>query len=237
MAADRIGGSACRRRAGRFSGRRYRRRRRTRRGRPRSGSVRYARPRRRTARGQALRAADGRRLPQCLRRQRPQRACWRRARCCPAMRDGGLRPDRVFRDARFGETRPFRGFTFYQAAKSASGRFRALPRRSKKRATESPSTSSLPATFAISRCPARSARALGAAIRADAPASSEDVADAVRFLIAPERDFITGRGPRSHRGVDSSRRAKRARSMIFGDETKRPSRFCAARFASALRSR
>ena len=107
------------------------------------------------------------------------------------MREAGFGRVIFFGMVGSSETRPFRGMTLYQAAKSA--------------------------LVAFARCLALEEAAHGitvnvvspgdiqdkSVVRADAlqrPArnprgragSYEDVADAVRFLVAPERDFITG---------------------------------------------
>jgi 3-oxoacyl-[acyl-carrier protein] reductase len=108
----------------------------------------------------------------------------------------------AMRDARFGrivffgmlgssETRPFRGFSLYQAAKSALVAFaRCLAIEEARNgitvnvvAPGDIREKSLDRARAFER-PARNPRGR--------PGSYEDVADAVRFLVARERDFITG---------------------------------------------
>lgn len=109
----------------------------------------------------------------------------------PAMREAGFGRIVFFGMLGSSETRPFRGFSLYQAAKSALVAFaRCL-------AVEEASNGitvnvvapgdirnkSLDRAGAL-ECPARNPRGR--------TGSYEDVADAVRFLVAPERDFITG---------------------------------------------
>lgn len=108
----------------------------------------------------------------------------------------------AMREARFGrivffgmvgssETRPFRGFSFYQAAKSA---LVALARCIALEEGRNGITVNVVAPGDIREKTLDRARAL------ERPAqnprgragSYEDVADAVRFLVARERDFITG---------------------------------------------
>lgn len=108
----------------------------------------------------------------------------------------------AMREARFGrivffgmvgssETRPFRGFTFYQAAKSALVAFaRCLALEEARHgvtvnvvAPGDIREKTLDRAGALDR-PARNPRGRAG--------SYEDVADAVRFLVARERDFITG---------------------------------------------
>jgi 3-oxoacyl-[acyl-carrier protein] reductase len=108
----------------------------------------------------------------------------------------------AMREARFGrvvffgmlgssETRPFRGFSLYQAAKSALVAFaRCLAIEEARNgitvnvvAPGDIREKSLDRARAFER-PARNPRGR--------PGSYEDVADAVRFLVARERDFITG---------------------------------------------
>ncbi len=108
----------------------------------------------------------------------------------------------AMRQARFGrvvffgmlgssETRPFRGFSLYQAAKSALVAFaRCLA------VEEAPNgiTVNVVAPGDIRDKAIDRARAVERAARnpRGRAASYEDVADAVRFLVAPERDFVTG---------------------------------------------
>jgi len=101
----------------------------------------------------------------------------------------------AMRAARFGrlvflggngasETRPFRGFTLHQAAKSALTAFaRSLA------VEEAPFGVTV---NVIEPGDIRDKTADRAAARSLGKGSFEDVADVVRFLVAPERDFVTG---------------------------------------------
>lgn len=89
------------------------------------------------------------------------------------------------------ETRPYRGFALHQAAKSglvAFARTLALE--------EAPFGITVnvvePGDIRDKRQSRAQARTQEASIPRGRPGSFEDVADVVRFLIAPERDFITG---------------------------------------------
>jgi 3-oxoacyl-[acyl-carrier protein] reductase len=90
-----------------------------------------------------------------------------------------------------GETRPFRGFSFYQAAKSAVVAFARCLALEQARygitvnvvAPGDIRDKSLSRTDAFER-PAHNPRGR--------PGTCDDVVDAVRFLIARERDFVTG---------------------------------------------
>ena len=108
----------------------------------------------------------------------------------------------AMREARFGrivffgmlgssETRPFRGFTLYQAAKSAVVAFaRCLAIEEARNGI----TVNVVAPGDIREKSLDRARAFERSARnpRGRPGSYEDVADAVRFLVARERDFITG---------------------------------------------
>jgi 3-oxoacyl-[acyl-carrier protein] reductase len=89
------------------------------------------------------------------------------------------------------ETRPFKSFSFYQAAKSALVAFaRAL-------ALEEAShgiTVNVVSPGDIREKSIDRAQAFGRTAKNPRarPGSFEDVADAVRFFVAPERDFVTG---------------------------------------------
>jgi 3-oxoacyl-[acyl-carrier protein] reductase len=106
------------------------------------------------------------------------------------------------REARFGrivvfggngssETRPYRGFSLYQASKSALVAFaRAL---AIEEAQFGVTVNVIePGDIRDKRQSREAARAQESPIPRGRPGSFEDVADVVRFLIAPERDFITG---------------------------------------------
>lgn len=89
------------------------------------------------------------------------------------------------------ETRPFRGFAFYQAAKSALVAFaRCLALEQARHGI----TVNVVAPGDIRDKSLTRARALerSSANPRGRPGTYEDVADAVRFLIASERDFVTG---------------------------------------------
>lgn len=109
----------------------------------------------------------------------------------PAMREAGFGRIVFFGMVGSSETRPFRGFTLYQAAKSALVAFaRCLALEEAAHGITvnivSPGDirdKSIVRADALQR-PARNPRGRAG--------SYEDVADAVRFLVAPERDFITG---------------------------------------------
>jgi 3-oxoacyl-[acyl-carrier protein] reductase len=109
----------------------------------------------------------------------------------PAMRSAGFGRIVFFAMLGSSETRPFRGFTLYQAAKSALVAFaRCL---AIEEARHGVTVNVVAPGYIRDKSLAR-AHALerSAANPRGRPGSSDDVADAVRFLIAPERDFITG---------------------------------------------
>ncbi len=108
----------------------------------------------------------------------------------------------AMRAARFGrivffgmlgasETRPYRGFTLYGAAKSALTAFaRALA------VEEAPNGITVnvvvPGDVRDKRAGRAQARERQGRNPAGRPGSYEDVADAIRFLVAEEREFVTG---------------------------------------------
>ncbi len=109
----------------------------------------------------------------------------------PAMRDGGFGRIVFFGMPGSAETRPFRGFSLYQAAKSALVAFaRCLA------IEEAPHgiTINVVSPGDIRDKSIERAQAMERAARnpRGRVGSYEDVADAVRFLVAAERDFITG---------------------------------------------
>jgi 3-oxoacyl-[acyl-carrier protein] reductase len=109
----------------------------------------------------------------------------------PAMREGGFGRIVFFGMLGSSQTRPFRGFSFYQAAKSGLVAFaRCLA------IEEAPHgiTVNVVAPGDIRDKSLERDRAFERAAHnpRGRPGSYEDVADAVRFLIAAERDFITG---------------------------------------------
>jgi 3-oxoacyl-[acyl-carrier protein] reductase len=109
----------------------------------------------------------------------------------PAMREAGFGRIVFFGMLGSSETRPFRGFSFYQGAKSALVAFaRCLAVEEARNgitvnvvAPGDIREKSLDRARAFER-PAHNPRGRAG--------SYEDVADAVRFLVARERDFITG---------------------------------------------
>lgn len=109
----------------------------------------------------------------------------------PAMREAGFGRIVFFGMVGSSETRPFRGFTLYQAAKSALVAFaRCLALEE----AEHGITVNIVSPGDIRDKSVVRADALQRAARnpRGRAGSYEDVADAVRFLVAPERDFITG---------------------------------------------
>jgi 3-oxoacyl-[acyl-carrier protein] reductase len=109
----------------------------------------------------------------------------------PAMREAGFGRVIFFGMVGSGETRPFRGFTLYGAAKSALVAFaRAL-------AVEEAAngvTVNVVAPGDIRDKSLDRTRALEKSARnpRGRPGSYEDVADTVRFLVESPRDFVTG---------------------------------------------
>jgi 3-oxoacyl-[acyl-carrier protein] reductase len=109
----------------------------------------------------------------------------------PGMQSAGFGRIVYFAMLGSADTRPFRGFAFYQAAKSALVAFaRCLALEQARHGI----TVNVVAPGDIRDKSLTRAAALGrsAVNPRGRPGSYEDVADAVRFLIAPERDFITG---------------------------------------------
>jgi len=109
----------------------------------------------------------------------------------PAMRAAGFGRIVFFGMVGSSETRPFRGFTLYQAAKSALVAFaRCLALEEAGHGI----TVNVVSPGDIRDKALDRARALQREARnpRGRPGTYEDVADAVLFLIAPQRDFITG---------------------------------------------
>lgn len=109
----------------------------------------------------------------------------------PAMREARFGRVIFFGMLGSGQTRPFRGFSLYQSAKSALVAFaRCLA------IEEAPHgiTVNVVSPGDIREKTLDRSHALERAARnpRGRPGSYEDVADVVRFLIAPQRDFITG---------------------------------------------
>jgi 3-oxoacyl-[acyl-carrier protein] reductase len=109
----------------------------------------------------------------------------------PAMRAAGFGRIVLFGMLGSGETRPFRGFSLYQAAKSGLVAFaRCLAIEEARRGITVNVVS--PGDIrdkTLARAQARERPARNPRGRAG---SAEDVVDAVRFFVAVERDFITG---------------------------------------------
>lgn len=109
----------------------------------------------------------------------------------PAMREAGFGRIVFFGMAGSSETRPFRGFSIYQAAKSGLVAFaRCLAIEEARHGV----TVNVVAPGDIREKRMDRAHALKRTARnpRGRPGSYEDVADAVRFLVAAERDFVTG---------------------------------------------
>jgi 3-oxoacyl-[acyl-carrier protein] reductase len=109
----------------------------------------------------------------------------------PAMREAGFGRVVFFGMLGSSETRPFRGFSFYQASKSALVAFaRCLAIEEARNGI----TVNVVAPGDIREKSLDRARAFEREARnpRGRAGSYEDVADAVRFLIAAQRDFITG---------------------------------------------
>jgi 3-oxoacyl-[acyl-carrier protein] reductase len=109
----------------------------------------------------------------------------------PAMRETGFGRIIFFGMVGSSETRPFRGFTLYQAAKSglvAFARCLAIEEAGNGITVNVVSPGDI-RDKSITRAEARAREARNPRGRAG---SYEDVADAVRFLVATERDFVTG---------------------------------------------
>ena len=109
----------------------------------------------------------------------------------PGMREGHFGRIVVFGGNGSSETRPYKGFSLYQASKSALVAFaRTL---AIEEAQFGVTVNVIePGDIRDKRQSRESARAAESPIPRGRPGSFEDVADVVRFLIAPERDFITG---------------------------------------------
>ena len=109
----------------------------------------------------------------------------------PAMRESRFGRIVVFGGNGSSETRPYRGFSLYQASKSALVAFaRTL---AIEEAQFGVTVNVIePGDIRDKHQSREDARAQESPIPRGRPGSFEDVADVVRFLIAPERDFITG---------------------------------------------
>jgi len=109
----------------------------------------------------------------------------------PAMRVAHFGRIIVFGSNGSSETRPYRGFSLYQASKSALVAFaRTL---AVEEAEHGITVNAIePGDIRDKMQSREQARSQESAIPRGRPGSFEDIADVVRFLIAPERDFITG---------------------------------------------
>jgi 3-oxoacyl-[acyl-carrier protein] reductase len=109
----------------------------------------------------------------------------------PAMREACFGRIVVFGGNGSAETRPYRGFSLYQASKSALVAFaRTL---AVEEAQFGVTVNVIePGDIRDKRQTREDALSQESSIPRGRPGSFEDVADVVRFLIAPERDFITG---------------------------------------------
>jgi 3-oxoacyl-[acyl-carrier protein] reductase len=109
----------------------------------------------------------------------------------PAMRESRFGRIVVFGGNGSSETRPYRGFSLYQASKSA---LVAFARTLAIEEAQFGVTVNVvePGDIRDKRQSRADALAQESPIPRGRPGSFEDVADVVRFLIAPERDFITG---------------------------------------------
>lgn len=109
----------------------------------------------------------------------------------PAMRQASFGRIVFFGSIGSSETRPFRALSLYQAAKSALVAF-ARSLALEEAANGITVNVVVPGDIREKSLARTHARERTAANPRRRPGSYEDVADAVRFLIAPERDFITG---------------------------------------------
>jgi 3-oxoacyl-[acyl-carrier protein] reductase len=109
----------------------------------------------------------------------------------PAMRAAGFGRIVLFGGNGASETRPFRGFALHQAAKSG---LTAFARTLALEEAEFGVTVNViePGDLREKKITREQACAQTAQIPRGRPGSFEDLADVVRFLIAPERDFVTG---------------------------------------------
>lgn len=109
----------------------------------------------------------------------------------PAMRAAHFGRIVVFGSNGSSETRPYRGFSLYQASKSALVAFaRTL---AVEEAEHGVTVNAIEPGDIRDKTQTRGqARSAQSPIPRGRPGSFEDLADVVRFLIAPERDFITG---------------------------------------------
>ncbi|HKU81480.1 MAG TPA: SDR family oxidoreductase [Candidatus Tumulicola sp.] len=109
----------------------------------------------------------------------------------PAMQSGGFGRIVFFAMLGSNETRPFRGFAFYQAAKSGLVAFARCLALEQARFGITVNLVA-PGDIRDKTLTLEQARARTANNPRGRPGTAADVADAVRFLVARERDFVTG---------------------------------------------
>lgn len=109
----------------------------------------------------------------------------------PAMREAHFGRIVYFGSLGASETRPYRGFSFYQAAKSALVAFARCLAVEEARHGITVNVV-VPGDIRQKSLDRESAREVEAPNPLGRAGSYEDVADAVRFFVAPERDFVTG---------------------------------------------
>jgi 3-oxoacyl-[acyl-carrier protein] reductase len=109
----------------------------------------------------------------------------------PAMRAAGFGRIIFFGSLDAADTRPFRGYAFYGAAKSALTAFARTLAIEEARSGITVNVV-VPGDIRDKSADRATARERAAPVPRQRPGSYEDVADVVRFLVAPERDFVTG---------------------------------------------
>ena len=243
---DRSGRRGSWRGARRFSRRgRARSRRRWRKRSASARTLRHARARGRSARRQALRAGDARRIIAKPSTETCAARCLRARAVLPAMRarasgeSSSLECSGPRRRVRFAASRSIRRRRARWSRSRAAWRVEeAAPRHHRQRRRR-------PATSARRLAIARSAMRRRRDNPRGRPGSYEDVADAVRFFVAQERDFVTGAvievtgGLQT--GAEQSRtneRSARKHGLPWRrDERSEHRAFALARRTSAVRSR
>jgi len=109
----------------------------------------------------------------------------------PAMQSAGFGRIVFFAMLGSSETRPFRGFAFYQAAKSALVAFARCLALEQARFGITVNLVA-PGDIRDKTLTLQEARSRTASNPRGRPGTAADVADAVRFLVGRERDFVTG---------------------------------------------
>lgn len=109
----------------------------------------------------------------------------------PAMRERRFGRIVYFGSLGASDTRPYRGFAFYQAAKSALVAFARCLAVEEARSGITVNVL-VPGDIRQKTASREVAREVAAPNPLGRAGSYEDVADAVRFFVAPERDFVTG---------------------------------------------